>query len=374
VMRVYTPPGYSDAEEYPTLYLMHGIGGDENEWFNQGAPHIIMDNLLAEGKAVPMVMVLPNGKTPKSAGNAGFENFGDVILNDLIPFMEANYSVSDQQVDRALAGLSMGGGQTVNIGFPNPDVFAWLGAFSPAPNSRGAQQTITDVDAVKNNLQFIFLSNGETEVEPYHPITQGYRDFLTAQDIPYMYQREPGAGHDFTAWKRSLYNFAQRIFTDVDSTDGGDTTSADTGDTGSMNGSNTTEPSGDGSSDSPSTDASDDTAASSAPDTDTGDSTSSATTAPNTTTTSAASNTTTTTPTTAPATSSTSSTQTTAPNTSGSTDVPTNTGAAPVGTDSEGCSCDLGRRDGGRAVHWSLGLLLAFAATWTRRGRAVKRA
>jgi enterochelin esterase-like enzyme len=215
VMRVYTPPGYDEAQVYPTLYLMHGIGGDENEWYNGGAPHVILDNLIAAGEAVPMIMVLPNGKTPKSAGNAGFENFGDVLLNDLIPFMEENYSVRTDSIGRALAGLSMGGGQTVNIGFPNTDVFAWLGAFSPAPNSRGASQNITDTDAVKANTSLIFLTNGETEVTPYHPITQGYRDFLTEQDIPYTYQRWSGSGHDFVSWKESLHAFAQRIFTDL---------------------------------------------------------------------------------------------------------------------------------------------------------------
>lgn len=244
VMRVYTPPGYSEDEQYPVLYLMHGIGGDENEWYNQGNPHIILDNLIEAGEAVPMIMVLPNGKTPKSAGNAGFENFGDVILNDLIPYMEDNYSVREDAVGRALAGLSMGGGQTLNIAFPNTDVFAWIGPFSPAPNTRGANQTITDVDAVKANTRLIFLTNGETEVTPYHPITQGYRDFLSEQDIPYMYQRWGGSGHDMSSWKRSLYAFAQRIFVDLEpptggggaGNDGGSGGSAGAGDAGSPGG------------------------------------------------------------------------------------------------------------------------------------------
>jgi hypothetical protein len=115
----------------------------------------------------------------------------------------------------------MGGGQTLNFGFPNTDVFAWIGPFSPAPNTASANQTISDVDAVKANTRLIFLTNGETEVTPYHPITQGYRDFLTQQDIPYMYQRWPGSGHDMSSWKRSLYAFAQRIFTDLEPPSGG---------------------------------------------------------------------------------------------------------------------------------------------------------
>jgi enterochelin esterase-like enzyme len=222
VMRVYTPPGYSEDEVYPVLYLMHGIGGDENEWYNQGAPHIILDNLIAAGEAVPMIMVLPNGKTPKSAGDAGFGNFGGVLLDDLIPFMEANYSVRTDHLGRAMAGLSMGGGQTMNFALPDTANFAWIGGFSPAPNTRSDQvRGETDVDEVKANAKFIFMSNGETEVEPYHPITQGYRDWFTEDDIPYMYQRWPGSGHDMVSWKKSLYVFAQRIFTDLPPDDGG---------------------------------------------------------------------------------------------------------------------------------------------------------
>jgi enterochelin esterase-like enzyme len=216
-MRVYTPPGYSEDQTYPTLYLMHGIGGDENEWYNQGAPHIILDNLINAGEAVPMIMVLPNGKTPKSAGNAGFDNFGEVLFNDLIPFMEENYSVRADAVGRALAGLSMGGGQTINFGFPNTDKIAWLGPFSPAPNTNGNPGSIIDPAVVMANAELIFITNGETEVNPYHGVSQPYRDYLTENNIPYMYHRWPGSGHDMVSWKKSLHAFAQRIFVDLPS-------------------------------------------------------------------------------------------------------------------------------------------------------------
>lgn len=120
---VYTPPGFSKSKKYPVLYLLHGIGGDELEWFNNGKPQIILDNLYAEGKLTPMIVVLPNGraiKDDRATGNImapdkveGFAIFEKDLLNDLVPFIEKTYPVIKNRESRAIAGLSMGGGQSL---------------------------------------------------------------------------------------------------------------------------------------------------------------------------------------------------------------------------------------------------------------------
>src|SRR5690242_15576713 len=123
---IYTPPGYSKKKKYPVLYLLHGIGGDEKEWLNGGHPEIILDNLYAQGKVEPMVVVMPNGRAMKddratgnifdSAKVAAFATFEKDLLNDLIPFIEKKYPVYTDREHRAIAGLSMGGGQSLNFG------------------------------------------------------------------------------------------------------------------------------------------------------------------------------------------------------------------------------------------------------------------
>jgi enterochelin esterase-like enzyme len=155
---VYTPPGYDKDKKYPVLYLLHGIGGDENEWRRGGAPDVILDNLIADKKAVPMIVVLPNGRASKDItaksgfGQQGpaFAAFENDLLNDLIPFVEKTYSVRADRESRALAGLSMGGGQSLNFGLANLDTFAWIGGFSSAPNTKRPDDLIKDhADAAK---------------------------------------------------------------------------------------------------------------------------------------------------------------------------------------------------------------------------------
>ena len=143
-MQVYTPPGYSTEKKYPVLYLLHGIGGDETEWQRFATPNVILDNLLAEGKVVPMIVVMPNGRAQKNdraQGNVfgtapAFAAFEQDLLKDVIPTIEARYSVQADREHRALAGLSMGGGQSLNFGLAHLDTFAWVGGFSSAPNTK----------------------------------------------------------------------------------------------------------------------------------------------------------------------------------------------------------------------------------------------
>src|SRR5215468_3560118 len=150
--QVYTPPGYSKDNQYPVLYLLHGIGGDENEWARGGAPDVILDNLYADKKAVPMIVVMPNGRASKDATakdpfpkqGPAFAAFEKDLLTDLIPFVEKTYPVKADRESRAIAGLSMGGGQSLNFGLANLDTFAWVGGSSSAPNTKPPADLIKD--------------------------------------------------------------------------------------------------------------------------------------------------------------------------------------------------------------------------------------
>ena len=156
---VYLPPGYADDRKYPVLYLLHGIGGDETEWIRFATPDALLDNLIADKKAVPMIVVMPNGRalaeTERPGNNfaperaAGFARFEQDLLDHLIPAIEKRYSALADREHRALAGLSMGGGQTLNFGLGNLDTFAWVGAFSSAPNTRPPAELVPDPAAAE---------------------------------------------------------------------------------------------------------------------------------------------------------------------------------------------------------------------------------
>lgn len=209
---VYTPPGYSTAQKYPVLYLHHGIGGDEVSWIgkgsNEGNADNVMDYLYSKNLAKPMIVVMPDGNT--NGASDGFAAHGDVLINDLIPWVEKTYSAATDADSRAISGLSMGGGQTFNFGFPNIDKFHYIGPYSAAPNTQNPQQTIKDVNALKQSVKLIFIACGTADGLINN--SQKYVDFLTMNDVPHLWQKEQGGGHDKTVWNRSLYNFAQRIF------------------------------------------------------------------------------------------------------------------------------------------------------------------
>ncbi len=157
---IYTPPGYSNDKKYPVLYLLHGIGGDKLEWLNGGHPEVILDNLYAANKVEPMIVIMPNGRAMKddrATGNIfdrekveAFATFEKDLLNDLIPFVEKNFPVIADRESRAIAGLSMGGGQSLNFGLGNLDKFAWVGGFSSAPNTKKPEELIPDQKSRKN--------------------------------------------------------------------------------------------------------------------------------------------------------------------------------------------------------------------------------
>ncbi|MCA9734114.1 esterase family protein [candidate division KSB1 bacterium] len=216
---VYTPPGYSENKKYPVLYLLHGIGGDEFEWLNGGQPHIILDNLYAENKIQPMIVVLPNGRAMKDDRAGGdifakekveaFATFENDLLNDLIPFIENKYPVKREREHRAIAGLSMGGGQSLNFGLGNPGIFAWIGGFSSAPNTKSPDELMPHPEEIKQKLKLLWISCGDND----HLIhfSQRTHDYLQANDVAHVYYIEPG-GHDFKVWKNDLYMFSQLLF------------------------------------------------------------------------------------------------------------------------------------------------------------------
>ena len=216
-MNVYTPPGYSSDKEYPVLYLLHGIGGDETEWQRFASPDMLFDNLIADGKAVPMIVVMPNGRAQKNdraegnvmASAPAFAVFEGDLLNDVIPTIEARYSTYTDRENRGLAGLSMGGGQTLNFGFGNMDKFAWIGGFSSAPNTEPPAELIPDPAAVKEQLKLIYLSCGNKD--GLIRISQGVQRHLKQNDVPHVWNVDEH-GHDATHWRNNLYHFAQRLF------------------------------------------------------------------------------------------------------------------------------------------------------------------
>jgi enterochelin esterase-like enzyme len=214
---VFTPAGYSADKKYPVLYLLHGIGGDEEEWRRGGRPEIILDNLIADKKAVPMIVVMPNGRAQpndRAEGNVmasapAFAKFEEDLLRDVIPFVESKYSVRTDRESRALAGLSMGGGQSLNFGLSNLDTFAWIGGFSSAPNTKQPAMLMTDPDVATGKLKLLFLSCGNKDRLMH--ISQGVHAYLKEKKVPHIWHVDEHA-HDFQHWKKALFHFSQLIF------------------------------------------------------------------------------------------------------------------------------------------------------------------
>ncbi|MEJ5352489.1 MAG: alpha/beta hydrolase-fold protein [Melioribacteraceae bacterium] len=217
---IYTPPSYSEDKKYNVLYLLHGIGGDEREWYNNGNPHIILDNLYAEQKLEPMIVVLPNGRAMVNDDATGdifapdkvkaFETFEWDLLHDLIPFIDSHYPVLTSRENRAIAGLSMGGGQALNFGLAHLDTFAWVGAFSPAPNTKLPNQLVPNPSFVADHILQLWISCGSNDGLLY--ISKQTHEYLERYGVPHIYHIVPGAGHDWTVWKHGLYYFSQLIF------------------------------------------------------------------------------------------------------------------------------------------------------------------
>jgi enterochelin esterase family protein len=259
---VYTPPDYngSSTVRYPVLYLQHGAGEDETGWSIQGRVNFILDNLIAEGKANPMIVVMDNGggsalfatgalggrgpaatrvrsapmgktgqaplrtRTSQPASsdrfalmNAATTRFANTLLHEIIPMIDSTYRTISDRDHRAMAGLSMGAGQAFQIVMNNPDTFSAMGAFSGGArgvtNLAAAYNGIfTNADAFNKKIQVMFLSMGTAENPTNLIATRKLDKKLTAAHINHVYYESPGTAHEWQSWRRSLYHFAPLLF------------------------------------------------------------------------------------------------------------------------------------------------------------------
>jgi enterochelin esterase-like enzyme len=216
---VYTPPGYDASVTYPVIYLLHGIGGTHTEWKDGGQPNEILNNLINAGEAKPMIAVMPNVRAmnPDSVpGNQfgeasvnAFHNFINDLKNDLMPFIEKEYKVSNERNGRAIAGLSMGGMESLHIGVRMPETFGYIGAFSAAPGLPLTDAQMTLPDAYKDNTFIMICCALDDGLLSF---SENYNKSLTDNGVKTTYYTLKTGGHSFTVWKNGLYNFAKRIF------------------------------------------------------------------------------------------------------------------------------------------------------------------
>jgi hypothetical protein len=226
---VYTPPNYDPQTEYPLLFVFHGITDNQNTWMERGdpKPNILLDNLITSKVIKPIIAVFPQGDSKSNyatntsySDTAGYYRFGNELMNDLVPFIEANYSVKKDRGSRAISGFSMGGMQTINVGLcQNLKNFAWFGAFDPAGGNFSSSQISSYLqmqDAQTNPVYFFYMSvgtsdttagtsamssaNGLTTMTPY--ITSG--NFAFQNNIP--------GGHVYPTATVGLYNFVRMAF------------------------------------------------------------------------------------------------------------------------------------------------------------------
>ena len=216
-MVVYTPPGYSKNGKYPVLYLLHGIGDDERDWVSTGQADVILDNLYADKKLVPMIVVMPNGRAAKQDRPGGdyrkqfpaFSAFEDDLLKDVIPFVESHYAVNADREHRAVAGLSMGGGQSLNFGLKHLGIFASVGGFSSAPNTKSAADLVPDPAEAAKKLRVLWISCGDQD--RLMNISERIHTALTERKVPHVWHIDSG-GHTWPVWKNDLYLLSQRLF------------------------------------------------------------------------------------------------------------------------------------------------------------------
>ena len=229
---IYTPPGYENSKEsYPVLYLLHGVGGDEEAWLTLGRASQILDNLISEGKTKPMIVVMPNGHTSNSAApgesSKGFYRptmmTPDVFNGDMetyfpeiIKFTESNYRVKKDSKNRAIAGLSMGGFHTLYISANEPKTFDYVGLFSPAilpPNGKDVA-TYKDLDKKltaqkQNGYKLYWIGTGKDDF--LFKSIEDYRKRLDQMNFKYEYKETPG-GHTWSNWRVYLSEFATKLF------------------------------------------------------------------------------------------------------------------------------------------------------------------
>ncbi|MGC4002285.1 MAG: alpha/beta hydrolase-fold protein [Pirellulales bacterium] len=211
-MNVYLPPGYVSNKAYPVMYLLHGASGNSNTWVNDIFAPTIMDNLYADGKVAPTILVMPSRLTDAAyaltptAQNANFER---ILIRDMIPYVETNYSASTNRVDRTLAGLSLGGGQAMDIGLGRSDIFSNIGAFSGANTRKIDGDSTVDVSSPGRNLNLFWVSTGNID-NVTGPGLVAADQTLTAEPISHAFYISAGA-HEPIVWESDLYYFSQAV-------------------------------------------------------------------------------------------------------------------------------------------------------------------
>ncbi|MBG0860085.1 MAG: esterase [Bacteroidales bacterium] len=230
---VYTPPDYDKnvSYRYPVLYLQHGMGEDETGWPVQGKTNLILDNLIAEKKAVPMIIVMDKGYASKpnqaqnpagpSRGSGGISTFEEVLINEIIPMIDVTYRTLTDRGHRAMAGLSMGANQTIQITMNNLDRFAYIGGFSGTSNFPNTTEIdpvtfmngkFKDGEALNRQIKVFWLGLGTKEPDPFPGSVGAFRAMLDKQGIKYVYYESQGTAHEWLTWRRDLFQFAQLLF------------------------------------------------------------------------------------------------------------------------------------------------------------------
>ncbi len=212
-LQVYTPPGYdADATaRFPTLYLLHGSGDNEATWVAHGRAHWILDNLIAQRKAKPMIVVMLDGHAaapaPGAERNANTAAFARDLLEDAMPLVVASYRTREEAASRAIVGLSMGGGQALTIGLGHPDRFAWVGGMSSAVGN--GPSLLEDPAALNRGLKLLWFACGKDDT-----LVKANRDFdtaLTEKKVRHEFVVTEG-NHSWPVWRRYLADFAPKLF------------------------------------------------------------------------------------------------------------------------------------------------------------------
>jgi enterochelin esterase-like enzyme len=228
---VYTPAEYekNTTSRYPVLYLQHGSGEDETGWAVQGKAGIILDNLIAEKKAVPMIIVTDNGyaskpsqsmTSPRGPGS-GIQTFEEVLIKEIIPMIDDQYRTISDREHRAMAGLSMGANQTIQITMNNLDKFSYIGGFSGTSNYPRTDAIdvetfmngkFKDGEALNKKIKLFWLGLGTKEPNPFPGSVGAFKNMLDTQGVKYTFYEPQGTAHEWLTWRRSLYQFAQLLF------------------------------------------------------------------------------------------------------------------------------------------------------------------
>lgn len=208
-LNVYTPPRYDNDPQaaYPVLYLLHGAGDNERGWSTIGRTNVILDNLIAEEKAVPMIIVMPDGHAPTTEG---VDNpFQEDLIEEVLPYVEARYRTKTGSENRALAGLSMGGFQTLDIGIRRQDLFNWIGIFSGGIRDTYEQTHGPFLDNANKNLKLFWIGIGKTDF--LWERNENLLKLLREKDVKHTFRLSEG-GHTWKNWRHYLHEFLQLIF------------------------------------------------------------------------------------------------------------------------------------------------------------------